>query len=775
MTVADLVRRLDARKSGNGWMAKCPAHEDHKESLSISEGKGGCILLKCFAGCTLDEILSALRLAKRDLFPDSNSSELSTDSSKKPAPAFPTLLEAISYTARKLKKRFTRRDWYHDGKGNKHFLVVRFDGNDEKDFRPYHRNTSGWVISDPPGKLPLFRLPELLQPAFSSADPLDEFVFVVEGEKCVCALEEKLELLATTSAHGSQSPHKTDWTALAGRNVVILPDNDAGGGGYAQTVAQILLKLSPQAKVRVVALPELPPKGDCVDWLDARVAQTAQEIKAELLELIKNAEVISQVELPPPQGEKTNAEDETIRRLAEMSLLEYEKARLAEAKKLDCRPAILDRLVNAQRVLMRPPSETDNLQGTAVKLADVEPWSEPVNAEILDAIAQRFQHYVVMPQGAADMLALWCAHTHIFKVFQISPRVNVSSPTQECGKTTLRDCASLFCARSVPTDNMTTAVMFRLVSGHSPTILADECDKWLFLSEELVGLICSGHRKSGHVMRCEGDSNELRRFGCYAPVLLAAIGALPDQLHSRSIPVRLERAKKEESKACTPYDAEHVGYENELCRKLARWIADNRERIAACKPQLPENIFNRIADNWRPLFAIAKIAGGNWPQRCANALIKLTTREDETDSLRVMLLADIQQVFTAERMFSKDLVDKLAGMKERPWPEICRGKPITPRWLARNLTAFGIRSRNISIGVEQAKGYERSDFDEAFARYLPDTGNLSVHPSTTEVKTPNSIRPQNDSWTDKKTGFHEAYGRMDGSKGGKPGKGDKVI
>jgi hypothetical protein len=267
-------------------------------------------------------------------------------------------------------------------------------------------------------------------------------------------------------------------------------------------------------------------------------------------------------------SDDSKSEDEAIRRLAEMPLLEYERVRRDEAKKLNCRPSILDSLIHAKQLLMRPPSETDNLQGTAVKLADVEPWPEPVNgAEILDAIAKRFEHYVVLPEGAADMLPLWCAHTHVYKLFQISPRLNISAPTQECGKTTLRNCASLFCARGVRTDNMTTAVMFRLVSGHSPTILADECDKWVFNNEELPGLICSGHEKGGAVMRCEGDSNELRKFGCYAPFVLAAIGALPSQLHSRSICIRLERATREEIKKRSRFDLEHVEYETELNRK----------------------------------------------------------------------------------------------------------------------------------------------------------------------------------------------------------------
>jgi putative DNA primase/helicase len=197
---------------------------------------------------------------------------------------FLNLLEAISYTARKLNKRFTRHDWYHHPKGNKHFVVVRFDDNTEKDFRPYHRNTSGWVIADPPGKLPLFHLPELLARQ-------REQVFVVEGEKCTCDLT-TLGLLVTTSAHGAKAADKTDWQPLAGREVVILPDNDVEGRAYAQIVAGILKRLSPPAVVKIVELPDLPPKGDCVDWLDARDAQTPEDITDELLAMVKNADEI---------------------------------------------------------------------------------------------------------------------------------------------------------------------------------------------------------------------------------------------------------------------------------------------------------------------------------------------------------------------------------------------------------------------------------------------------------------------------------------------------
>jgi hypothetical protein len=133
---------------------------------------------------------------------------------------------------------------------------------------------------------------------------------------------------------------------------------------------------------------------------------------------------------------------------------------------------------------------------------------------------------------------------------------------------------------------------------------------------------------------------------------------------------------------------------------------------------MPERAFNRVADNWRPLFAIAAIAGGDWPKRCADAFEKLTRNDADTDGIRILLLTDIRQVFTRERMFSKDLIEQLAEMSERPWPDVCRGRPITERWLARNLAAFRIHSKTLRIGDDRAKGYERADFSEAFERYL---------------------------------------------------------
>jgi hypothetical protein len=73
MSATELVQRLNAKRSGEGWKAKCPAHDDRVPSLSIKEGSDGRVLLHCFAGCSIDDILRAIGLARRDLFPTGSS------------------------------------------------------------------------------------------------------------------------------------------------------------------------------------------------------------------------------------------------------------------------------------------------------------------------------------------------------------------------------------------------------------------------------------------------------------------------------------------------------------------------------------------------------------------------------------------------------------------------------------------------------------------------------------------------------------------------------
>jgi putative DNA primase/helicase len=430
---------------------------------------------------------------------------------------------------------------------------------------------------------------------------------------------------------------------------------------------------------------------------------------------------MSDIHVNTPNG--SNSDDEAIASLAALPRPEYERQRKEQAKRLGYRTAVLDKVVEERRT-----KGNGALQGSAVMLPDIELWPQRVNgAEVLRKVAECFTCYVALPDGGADLLALWCAHTHIFQAFLCSPRLNITSPERGCGKSTLRDVVALFVPRPVLTENLSVAVLFRLVDAHAPVILADEYDAWLKDNEELRGLLNAGHRRGAAVYRCEGDGHEVRAFKAYTPAVLCGIGALPGTLHDRSIVVRLERAKPGELR--TRFDPRHTEKESELCRKLARWCADNRQRIQKVDPRLPNGVFNRLADNWRPLFAIAEVLAEDWPKRCGEALVKLTRGNDvNTESLLVSLLADIREVFDCEwgtvRMFSKYLINALQEMSERPWQEANRGKPITERWLASKLAAFGIHSKTLRIGEQRGKRLRAGRFHRGLRTLLARGGGF---------------------------------------------------
>ncbi len=125
---------------------------------------------------------------------------------------------------------------------------------------------------------------------------------------------------------------------------------------------------------------------------------------------------------------------------------------------------------------------------------------------------------------------------------------------------------------------------------------------------------------------------------------------------------------------------------------------------------------------WEPLLAIADRCGGEWPVRARRAARVLSAGEARDDeAIGVRLLADCQRIFgDTDRLSSADLVAALCADAEAPWPEWNRGKGITQRGLAKLLTPFGVKSKQVRIDdMTTLKGYTRESFLEAWARYLP--------------------------------------------------------
>ena len=147
---------------------------------------------------------------------------------------------------------------YVDDQGEVRYQVARRTMNDgSKQFRQSRPGPDGRTVYDLKGVAPLpYNLPRILKTSGA--------LFIVEGEKCVDALT-AADLLATTNSGGAKNwkPELNQW--FKGRSVVILPDNDAPGEAHARHVAEQLQGVA--AEIRILRLPDLPPKGDVADWL----------------------------------------------------------------------------------------------------------------------------------------------------------------------------------------------------------------------------------------------------------------------------------------------------------------------------------------------------------------------------------------------------------------------------------------------------------------------------------------------------------------------------
>ena len=198
---------------------------------------------------------------------------------------------------------------------------------------------------------------------------------------------------------------------------------------------------------------------------------------------------------------------------------------------------------------------------------------------------------------------------------------------------------------------------------------------------------------------------------------MATIGRLPDTLADRCIVIRMQRkTSREQCERLRNLDT------TDLKRKCVRFIADHASAIAAAHPALPDGLNDRATDIWEPLFALADLAGGDWPEHARAAAMALNSGAQDADPISSLLL-DILLVFSInekQRMFSRDLVAGLTRRAtDRPWAEACKGKPITELWLSAKLRPYGIRPKTIWIGDDHAKGYVLDDFTETFQRYIP--------------------------------------------------------
>jgi putative DNA primase/helicase len=168
-------------------------------------------------------------------------------------------------------------------------------------------------------------------------------------------------------------------------------------------------------------------------------------------------------------------------------------------------------------------------------------------------------------------------------------------------------------------------------------MLIDEADTFVGESEDLRGILNSGHRRGGQVIRTVGDDHYPRAFSSFCPVAIAQIGKLLSTLADRSIGIEMRR--RTSSEKVTRFRNGRTPELGQLASKAARWVADNAETIRVCEPDIPKSIYNRAADNLEPLLAIAEVAGARIAEHARQVTLAACGGEDE-QRLGVMLVTE---------------------------------------------------------------------------------------------------------------------------------------
>jgi putative DNA primase/helicase len=298
----------------------------------------------------------------------------------------------------------------------------------------------------------------------------------------------------------------------------------------------------------------------------------------------------------------------------------------------------------------------------------------------------------------------------------VSPYLSITSPTPECGKTTLTAVIQAVSANPIQASNISSAAVYRAIERWHPTLIVDEADTFLRDNDELRGILNAGHRRNTFVIRVEGDDHEPRRFSVWCPKVIAMIGKPHPTLSSRSIIIDLKRKTMMEK---TERFTER-GVNDDLARKCVRWVADNESKLRSHQASLPDSLSNRTADNWIPLITIADLAGGEWPDTARQLAATAAARKDG-DVTSVLLLRAIRDIFdekNSDRLSSEDIVTRLANSEGSPWPEYRNGKPISMNQVANLLKDYKVHSKQVRFGSATRKGYMREDFRDAFKRYL---------------------------------------------------------
>jgi Protein of unknown function (DUF3631) len=371
----------------------------------------------------------------------------------------------------------------------------------------------------------------------------------------------------------------------------------------------------------------------------------------------------------------------------------------------------------------------------------VEPWPESVGtAALLSEVAAQIQRYVVLHDNNARVaIVLWVFFAWIHAEAAVhSPILAFTSADADCGKSTACGVLKYLTPRALVVTGITAANIYRLVDERRPTLIVDEADDLFEHKADVKHIINTSWTRGSKIPRQVGGRTYF--FDPFCPKIISGAGLLlPRTTATRTILVRLlPKLKNEQVDDFMEVDDETF---IALRRKLTRWAADNVAALKDARPAMA-GLNNRIAKNWKLQFAVADLAGGDWPKLARQAAIKFMRERREPSESKRMLAAFYELAVKHGTMLASANVERwLTADKDGEWADFRgRGRPITRREIALLLDAHEIHPRVIHPdGHTAERGYCVADepFTKAFRHFL---GKSPPRKRTTVRKTRGKAR-----------------------------------
>jgi Protein of unknown function (DUF3631) len=344
--------------------------------------------------------------------------------------------------------------------------------------------------------------------------------------------------------------------------------------------------------------------------------------------------------------------------------------------------------------------------------------------QILEEAARYLDRFLTLPSNAArDWLVLWAAHTWVFRHFTETPRLHMTSVEYGAGKTRTGELISLLCPRPEQMAKITGPAVYHIIAERDPApLFLDEADA-LFArgqrAEDTRAILNAGYKSSGKVTRVVKDV--ATDFPCFCPVIFTGTGQLPRSLADRAISIQMVRRKRKGAGKMERFIAKmHEPLGKKIGRLLGAWVT----RIGGEAGDIlwddpPEDLADREVDILTPMFAIAEMAGGDWPQRFAEGVrvVMLGGGSSDEQTPDTALLSAIRDVWPAdvERLTTHALADALAGHEsgEFAYPQAQRAPELNAR-----MRDLGIPPVPMKVDGKSKRGYERSEVMLEWARLV---------------------------------------------------------